>query len=240
MRLVSGVPCPDLTVCCLLRCLQETLFTNISAGRGIHQCIAEAISVCDQTDRPELYANIVIAGGSTCFTGFEERLETELRKYVAENVSSRAARQCHVVWKRNRKYSAWQGTSLMQDMAGFWENDDVVSRIRQRRRRRHRRGVRSSSNGAAAEGGGPAAAQRQGGSAAGVQHRHHDARCVNAKEGDLDHGDSGMGAEENQGSGSDESRTISVPPPPFLDSAVRCWGLRPRVLLKVIVLGDAG
>lgn len=113
----------------LLRYLQETLFTNISADRGIHEYIAEAISACDQTDRPELYANIVIAGGSTCFAGFEERLEAELREYVAENVSAQAARQCHVIWKRNRKYSAWQGASLMQGMAGFWEDDDVVSSI---------------------------------------------------------------------------------------------------------------
>ena len=57
------------------------------------------------------------------------RLEAELREYVAANVSSQAARQCHVVWKRNRKYSAWQGASLMQSMAGFWENEDVVSSI---------------------------------------------------------------------------------------------------------------
>jgi hypothetical protein len=71
----------------------------------------------------------VIAGGSTCFAGFEARLEAELREYVAANVSSQAARQCHVVWKRNRKYSAWQGASLMQSMAGFWENEDVVSSI---------------------------------------------------------------------------------------------------------------
>jgi hypothetical protein len=109
--------------------VQETLFSNISADRGVHEYIAEAISACDQTDRPELYANIVIAGGSTCFAGFEARLEAELREYVAANVSSQAARQCHVVWKRNRKYSAWQGASLMQSMAGFWENEDVVSSI---------------------------------------------------------------------------------------------------------------
>jgi len=113
----------------LRRCSQETLFTNISADRGIHEYIAEAISACDQTDRPELYANIVIAGGSTCFAGFEERLEAELREYVAENVSAQAARQCHVIWKRNRKYSAWQGASLMQSMAGFWENEELVTSI---------------------------------------------------------------------------------------------------------------
>ena len=109
--------------------VQEELFSNISADRGVHEYIAEAISACDQTDRPELYANIVIAGGSTCFSGFEARLEAELREYVAANVSSQAARQCHVVWKRNRKYSAWQGASLMQSMAGFWDNDDIVSSI---------------------------------------------------------------------------------------------------------------
>ena len=97
---------------------QETLFTNINAERGIHEHIAEAISSCDQTDRPELYANIVIAGGSTCFDGFEKRLEAELRRYVQENVSSQAARQCHVVWKKNRKYSAWQGASQMSALAG--------------------------------------------------------------------------------------------------------------------------
>lgn len=105
------------------------MFTNINAERGIHEHIAEAISSCDQTDRPELYANIVIAGGSTCFDGFEKRLEAELRRYVQDNVSSQAARQCHVVWKKNRKYSAWQGASQMSALAGFWERDDIVSSI---------------------------------------------------------------------------------------------------------------
>lgn len=110
---------------------QETLFTNMGSDRGIHEYIAEAISACDQTDRPELYANIVIAGGSTCFEGIEARLLAELKSYVGENVSSLAARQCQVVWKRNRKYSAWQGASQMQSLAGFWENDEFVSDIRQ-------------------------------------------------------------------------------------------------------------
>jgi hypothetical protein len=105
------------------------LFVNLAGDRGVHEYIAEAISACDQTDRPELYANIVIAGGSTCFAGFEQRLEAELREYVRENVSDSAARQCKVIKFKNRKYSAWQGASQMQGLAGFWDNDEIVSSI---------------------------------------------------------------------------------------------------------------
>ena len=59
----------------------ETIFTNAAAERGIHEHIAEAISACDQTDRMELYHNVVIAGGTSCFQGFEDRLSDELTAY---------------------------------------------------------------------------------------------------------------------------------------------------------------
>ena len=61
----------------------ETIFTNAAAERGIHEHIAEAISACDQTDRMELYHNVVIAGGTSCFQGFEDRLSDELTAYGA-------------------------------------------------------------------------------------------------------------------------------------------------------------
>jgi len=51
--------------------------------------------------------------------------------YVGEHVSDAAARQCRVLSKRNRKYSAWQGASQMQALAGFWENEQGTRAPRQ-------------------------------------------------------------------------------------------------------------
>jgi actin-related protein len=54
----------------------------------------------------QLYKNIVLGGGSTLFTGFAERLETEVRKRAPSNVNA------NVVAEPHREYSAWFGGSI--------------------------------------------------------------------------------------------------------------------------------
>ena len=53
----------------------------LTMAMSAQEYIAESISQCFMDDRPELYANIVIAGGTTCFPGFEQRLE-EVRSRI--------------------------------------------------------------------------------------------------------------------------------------------------------------
>ncbi|KDQ14254.1 hypothetical protein BOTBODRAFT_175021 [Botryobasidium botryosum FD-172 SS1] len=45
---------------------------------GLSEIILDSISKCDENMRSELYGNIVLAGGSTLFPGFKDRLERDL------------------------------------------------------------------------------------------------------------------------------------------------------------------
>ena len=47
---------------------------------GIPEAIAHAISLTPREMHPHLYANIVLTGGNTVFSGFYERMGTEIRK----------------------------------------------------------------------------------------------------------------------------------------------------------------
>jgi actin len=63
-----------------IRC-PEALFRPSFLGveaPGIHEIVHNSIMMCDVDIRRDLYNNIVLSGGSTCFPGFEERLHKEL------------------------------------------------------------------------------------------------------------------------------------------------------------------
>ena len=49
---------------------------------GIQDMTHEAVQKCDIDIRLDLYANIILNGGSTLFPGVAERLETEVQKKV--------------------------------------------------------------------------------------------------------------------------------------------------------------
>ena len=59
----------------------EALFQPSFIGKeasGIHDCMFQSIMYSDHTIRKELYANIVLSGGSTMYPGIAERLTKEL------------------------------------------------------------------------------------------------------------------------------------------------------------------
>jgi hypothetical protein len=105
----------------------EEIFKDARDERGLHEHISDAVGSCDQSLKPELYRNIVIAGGTTCLRGFETRLEEELREYVSRHVSAKAGRQCQIIIKRHRKYLAWQGVASMSEWDTFWQDDEKVT-----------------------------------------------------------------------------------------------------------------
>ena len=47
----------------------------VSSMRRPQDCVAR----CDISDRPTLYNNVIVSGGTTCFPGFDDRLQQELR-----------------------------------------------------------------------------------------------------------------------------------------------------------------
>jgi centractin len=47
--------------------------------RGMHNLVEDAIGRCQAEVQRELWSNVVLAGGSTLFRGFDTRLLSELR-----------------------------------------------------------------------------------------------------------------------------------------------------------------
>ncbi len=70
----------------------EVLFNPSLIGQeyvGIHQTLVNSINKCDIDVRRTLYSEIVLAGGSTLFTGFGDRLLSEVRKLAPRDTKVR-------------------------------------------------------------------------------------------------------------------------------------------------------
>ncbi|XP_053677061.1 actin-3-like [Anopheles nili] len=82
-------------------------------GRALPELIVETVTSCNEPARKDLYANIVLAGGSTMVCGFPERLEKELSSRVP------APSRCKVVAPQNRTWSVWTGGCLLASSSAF-------------------------------------------------------------------------------------------------------------------------
>ena len=63
----------------------EVLFTPRLAGHdldGVHQYCYDSVNSCEEAVRADLFANIVLTGGSTLFEGMTERLWREMHALV--------------------------------------------------------------------------------------------------------------------------------------------------------------
>jgi len=92
----------------------EALFEPSFIGReadGIHHALANAIMKTDLDIRSDLRKNVCVAGGSSLFEGFPERLEASQNKTQA----------CKVVAQPERKYSTWIGGSIVASLSTFEE-----------------------------------------------------------------------------------------------------------------------
>ena len=68
---------------------------------------------CDEEIRGELFANIVLAGGSSMFVGFQERLSKELLALAPP------ATQINVVARQEPRFSAWLGGNQLASLNTF-------------------------------------------------------------------------------------------------------------------------
>ena len=80
---------------------------------GIQQACYNSIQKCDPDLHRDLYINMVLAGGSTMFHNYSERLTKEVSALAPSsfNVSITAPDE--------RKYSAWIGGSILSNLATF-------------------------------------------------------------------------------------------------------------------------
>ena len=94
----------------------EILFSPDKIGLewpGIHEMVFNSIKSCDIDVRKDLFNSIVVAGGTTMLTGFNERLHKSLSKLVSRDVIIK------VSCPRNRKYSCWVGGATVSSLKTF-------------------------------------------------------------------------------------------------------------------------
>jgi actin beta/gamma 1 len=94
----------------------EVLFQPSFIGKeaqGIHDTTFNTIMKCDVDIRKDLYANVVLSGGTTMFPGIAERMTKELTALAP------ATMKIKVVAPPERKYSVWIGGSILSSLSTF-------------------------------------------------------------------------------------------------------------------------
>jgi actin, other eukaryote len=96
----------------------EVLFKPNLIGReeeGIHQLIHTSIQKTDIDLRKDLYANVVLSGGTTLFSGLVERLNRELEFLMPNSLKLK-------IWApKDRRFSVWSGGSVLSSVKTFQE-----------------------------------------------------------------------------------------------------------------------
>merc|ERR1712232_137997 len=105
----------------------EVLFNQSMIGKdllysGIADMTVQSIMECHVDYRRDLFANVVLSGGTTMLQGFGERMTKEL------NDKKRWGDKVRVVAPPERKHSVWIGgsilASLLQDADAFISKDE--------------------------------------------------------------------------------------------------------------------
>jgi len=94
----------------------EVLFQPSFIGKeasGIHDCTFQTIMKGDVDIRKDLYANIVLSGGTTMYPGIGERMTKELTALAPSTMKVK------VVAPPERKYSVWIGGSILSSLSTF-------------------------------------------------------------------------------------------------------------------------
>lgn len=84
-----------------------------SEENALDELIYRSIQNCDVDLRRDLYANIVLSGGSTMFPGLKERLHKELTELVPETM------EVKIIAPPERRYSVWIGGSILSSLKTF-------------------------------------------------------------------------------------------------------------------------
>lgn len=80
---------------------------------GLHESLYNSVVKCDVDIRKELYANIVLSGGSTAFDGIAKRMLIEVTSIAPPTT------KVNVVCPPERKYSVWIGGSILASLSSF-------------------------------------------------------------------------------------------------------------------------
>lgn len=96
----------------------EVLFQPSFVGKeslGVHTTTYQSIFECDIDIRRDLYANIVLSGGTTMFPDLVTRLKYEVEMLAPSSVKVK------VIAPPERMYSVWVGGSILASLSSFQE-----------------------------------------------------------------------------------------------------------------------
>ena len=79
---------------------------------GIDKNIFYSINKCDENIQKDLFANIVLSGGTSVIKGLPQRIAKELEDLVSK-------KDVNVVTHRVARYAAWIGGSIFSSQATF-------------------------------------------------------------------------------------------------------------------------
>ncbi|XP_059031017.1 beta-actin-like protein 2 isoform X2 [Mustela nigripes] len=80
---------------------------------GIHETTFNSIMKCDVDIRKDLYANIVLSGGSTMYPGIADRMQKEIITLAPSTMKIK------IIAPPERKYSVWIGGSILASLSTF-------------------------------------------------------------------------------------------------------------------------
>eukprot|EP00105_Crassostrea_gigas_P024552 XP_011444817.1 PREDICTED: actin, cytoplasmic [Crassostrea gigas] len=94
----------------------EPMFQPSSLGinsSGIHETTYNSIMKCDAEVYKDLYANIVLSGGTTMFPGIADRMQKEVTTLAPPTMKVK------IIAPPERKYSVWIGGSILASLSTF-------------------------------------------------------------------------------------------------------------------------
>ena len=94
----------------------EVLFQPSFLGMesaGIHETTYNSIMKCNIGKRKDLYANIILSGGSTMFPGIADRMQKEIVALAPPTMNIK------IIAPLDRKYSVWIGGSIWTSLTTF-------------------------------------------------------------------------------------------------------------------------
>ena len=80
---------------------------------GLHESLFNSIMKCDVDIRQDMYASIVLSGGSTLFPGITDRMLGEIVHLAQPRMKVK------VIAPPERKYSVWLGGSILASLSSF-------------------------------------------------------------------------------------------------------------------------
>merc|ERR1719266_1975924 len=79
----------------------------------IHETAYNSIMHSDLDIRKDLYANIVLSGGTTMFPGIADRMQKEISQLAPPTMKIK------IIAPPERKYSVWIGGSILASLSTF-------------------------------------------------------------------------------------------------------------------------